>query len=403
MLSSSRECLKPARCFTYAKINNLVDGWVGCFGLLCCVLIGASGCSTIHPVHYPHVHAVGQTTPVANADDAADDPAIWVNPTTPSESLIMGTDKQVGLVVYDLEGRTVQSLSVGRLNNVDVRQEVVMEGGNRVDIAAASHRDAKGVSVFVINGSDKNRPLWEVAGSPFATGVLEPYGLCMARLPGEAGVRVFVNDKNGLIEEWHFEFSEQATETGGRLQLAVRSKLVAARKLGSQVEGMVADEETGLLFVGEEAKGIWSFPLNAAQGTQGTLIASTSGRYGLRADVEGLAIARTGTGEGYLLCSSQGDNTFAVFERTPPHEHVGSFVMKKKDEGSPGSVEETDGIEVFVGNLGPLYPDGLFVAQDGQNQPQNQNFKMAKWSSVVGAIEECKARRTAPSQTSQAK
>lgn len=70
--------------------------------------------------------------------DAADDPAIWVNPVDASKSLILGTDKQAGLYVYDLAGKPSQFLPVGRINNVDVRS-LETENGVR-HIAAASNR-----------------------------------------------------------------------------------------------------------------------------------------------------------------------------------------------------------------------------------------------------------------------
>jgi 3-phytase len=62
-----------------------------------------------------------QTEGVPSTGDAADDPAIWHNATQPSQSRILATDKQGGLQVNDLQGKTVQYLPVGRLNNVDVR------------------------------------------------------------------------------------------------------------------------------------------------------------------------------------------------------------------------------------------------------------------------------------------
>ena len=34
-----------------------------------------------------------ETTPVPNPDDAADDTAIWIHPTDPSQSVVIGTDK----------------------------------------------------------------------------------------------------------------------------------------------------------------------------------------------------------------------------------------------------------------------------------------------------------------------
>src|SRR5687767_14304370 len=49
--------------------------------------------------------ARGQTEPMQHAGDSADDPAIWLHPTKPELSLILGTDKQGGLVVYDMDGK----------------------------------------------------------------------------------------------------------------------------------------------------------------------------------------------------------------------------------------------------------------------------------------------------------
>jgi len=45
--------------------------------------------------------------------DPSDDPAVWLHPFDPSESRVIGTDKQRGLVVYDLAGSEVQALLDG--------------------------------------------------------------------------------------------------------------------------------------------------------------------------------------------------------------------------------------------------------------------------------------------------
>ena len=60
------------------------------------------------------VKARGQTEPVAETGDAADDPAIWVHPGDPARSLILGTDKKDGLNVYDLDGRLLNVVSPAR-------------------------------------------------------------------------------------------------------------------------------------------------------------------------------------------------------------------------------------------------------------------------------------------------
>ena len=44
-------------------------------------------------IRIKQVIATMETEPVASSDDTADDPCIWVHPTDPSLSLIIGTDK----------------------------------------------------------------------------------------------------------------------------------------------------------------------------------------------------------------------------------------------------------------------------------------------------------------------
>src|SRR5687767_6068709 len=69
------------------------------------------------------VMASAETPPVGTqARDAADDPAIWVDPNDRKRGVIIGTDKQAGLYVYDLTGKQLQYLPGGKPNNVDLRE-----------------------------------------------------------------------------------------------------------------------------------------------------------------------------------------------------------------------------------------------------------------------------------------
>src|SRR5690349_21249849 len=62
------------------------------------------------------IEAVRETAPVASPGDAADDPAMWRNPIEPAKSLIVATDKEWGLHVYDLSGALLASTAAGRVN-----------------------------------------------------------------------------------------------------------------------------------------------------------------------------------------------------------------------------------------------------------------------------------------------
>src|SRR5450830_1857111 len=97
----------------------------------------------------PEVAAQRQTDPVGRQGDAADDPAIWIHPEQPAQSRVLGTNKKQGLLAYDLDGKLLQELAVGRLNNVDVRPNFKL-GQQTVDLAVASNRDHNSLSLFSI-------------------------------------------------------------------------------------------------------------------------------------------------------------------------------------------------------------------------------------------------------------
>ena len=333
--------------------------------LIACSAVGLAGCATMPPpvVSLPagNVIAVTETAPVGTAAaDAADDPAIWRNPADPAKSLIVATDKKAGLHVYGLGGASRAFEPDGRLNNVDL-----------VDLGAAS---------VIAVASDRNDPvaaklrlyrLDTTAAKLIPLGVVdggrgEAYGVCLW-LNGDA-LHAFSVLKDGTVEEYRLD----------RLTGTPRAVPLLTRKLPTQTEGCVVDPRNGTLYVGEEDVGIWRF-LNGQP--RGTLMAKADGRQ-LVADVEGLAILPDGIDGGYLVASSQGDNTYAVY-RLPGMEPAGRFRIVA---GKVGATEETDGIALAGGNFGPEYPEGLFIAQDGNNGAQAQNFKLVSWADVMQAL-----------------
>lgn len=143
------------------------------------------------------------------------------------------------------------------------------------------------------------------------------------------------------------------------------------------VQGCVFDGDT--LYVGEEDAGIWQLVQSGTTATA-RLVAPVDNQR-LVADVEGLATIDH-KGQRYLLASSQGDNAYAVF-KLPSMDYVGRFAVAA---GTFGATSETDGIEAVAGNFGPAYPDGIFLAQDGDNAPKAQNFKLVRWDQIAAAL-----------------
>jgi 3-phytase len=317
------------------------------------------------------VSATVETEPVPHGGDAADDPAVWVDPADPSMSAIIGTDKDGGLLVYDLAGRQLQYLQAGDMNNVDLRPAAdgFTLGGRPVVLVVAGDRSSNSIDVFELD--PETRQLRDVAGDGIKTD-LEVYGSCLYLSAGTGKVYVFVNSKNGEVQQW-----ELIDDGSGR----VVGEQVRSFAVGSQPEGCVADDELGHLYVGEEARGIWKYGAEPDTVDTGSLIAEASPSGPLVADVEGLAIARRDDGTGYLIASSQGDDSYAVYQREGDNSYVGSFRIS--DGGGIDGTSETDGIDVAATPLGASFPSGVFVAQDGENDEGTQNFKLVPLDQIL--------------------
>jgi 3-phytase len=309
-----------------------------------------------------------QTEPVARMGDVADDPAIWVHPSDPSRSRILGTNKKQGLLVYDMQGRQTQFLESGRLNNVDVRQGVPF-GAASFDLAVATQRDDNTVVVYGIDGGGKLAEL-----TRFATGLPEVYGICLYR-PRAGGLEVIVNDKAGAFRQFRL----------GRDEQQWRATLAREFKVASQPEGCVADDGNARLFVGEEKRGVWTLDADAGKPARLKLVLGV-GRQ-LRADVEGMAIYH-GERAAYLVVSSQGDNSYVVLDAAAPYKVRGRFMVGFNTAAGIDGTSETDGLDVTEKPLGPDFPQGMLVIQDGYKRLPDgtQNFKYVSWGDVARAL-----------------
>ena len=312
----------------------------------------------------------GQTEPVARQGDAADDPAIWRHPSEPAGARILSTNKKQGLLVYDLDGKQLQLLEVGRLNNVDVRQGVTV-GGRALDVAVATRRDDNSVMLFAIDAGGKVTP----AGA-FATGLNDIYGMCLYR-PADGGLEAFINDKDGSFLQYRIEAGADGNGMAGRL--------LRRFKVASQPEGCVVDDRNARLFLGEEKRGVWTVSARADAPAKLSMVMPVGPQ--LVADVEGMGLYH-GARADYLVVSSQGDNSYLVLDATAPYRVRGSFRVGYNLADGIDGTSETDGLEVSSANFGGPYAHGMLVIQDGYKRLPDgaQNFKYVAWDDVAKAL-----------------
>ncbi|MET7459403.1 phytase [Nonomuraea sp. NPDC005501] len=375
-------------------------------------------------------------TPALFDDEAGgnangDDPAIWVHPSDSDASVVITTAKEGGLYVYDLRGRQLQHLpapaapgpddEAGRFNNVDVTYGF---GGR--DLAIVSDRGRDTLRVYAVSGghlTDVTDP-----AAPFVFNTTQQqvndaetaYGL--AAWKDSTGTYALVSRRHrtsvGLVKLLAKPGGTVGYQVVRTLDLPASFTLPNGRTWApclepgeqAQVEGMVVDQDKDVLYAAQEDVGIWRVRADLTgtpvlvdkvreYGVPGTYDPATEectpgadpgygGRH-LTADAEGLTIYYRDNGKGYLLASSQGDSTFAVYRREGTNAYLGQFRIGRHD-GIDG-VENSDGSTVLNTPLGD-FDEGLFVSHDGLNTPaeagrENTNFKFTGWDDIADELD----------------
>ena len=334
----------------------------------------------------------------------SDDPAIWVNPVNGDESIVIGTLKDGGLAVFDLQGNVIQTVLPApfgdiRYNNVDLLYGFEL-GDEQVDLAVVSDRANDTLAIFKIDAA--TRQLEDVTSenileSLFGVddGEATAYGLATYTSPVSGIAYAFVTQADG-----NQAAQVELINDGGKVSANVVRTLQLPVPTGdvedSQSEGLVVDQELGLLYVAlENEVGILKFSAEPAGGDRFQVVQPVGADY-LAPDIEGLSIYYGASGSGYLIANSQGDSSYAVFSREGTNEYLGSFVVG--DSGAIDQVNESDGLDVINVGLGSAFPSGLLVLQDGANDPQNvvedgeelennsTNFKFVPWDSVANSF-----------------
>lgn len=287
-----------------------------------------------------------------------DDMCIWVHPSDTSQSTVIASDKSARrLFVYDLAGRTIQSVAAPSPGNIDVRYGFPL-AGKKVDVVAFNQRSGDEVWVYAVEAA--TRRLRRVDNGTIRTGT--NYGGTLYRSP-RTGKLYFLSVC--ATAEQHELFDDGAGKVAGRK--------VREWKIGYG-EGAVGDDEAGTVYIAEEARGVWAVGGEPTDPTPGRLVARV-GENGLRADVEGLAVYHTPGGKGYLLVSSQGSDDFKVYRRGGAHEFLGTFAVR--------GAHDTDGIDVTNVALGEAFPKGLFACHtDSSGRP----VLLTPWQDIAKAV-----------------
>jgi 3-phytase len=375
---------------------------------------------------------------------SGDDPVIWVHPEDSARSLVVVTAKEGGLRIYDVDAHEVQSLRAtpaprgdgvdGRYNNVDIAYDLPL-GGKPTDIAVVSDRYNDQLRFFAIDprGAAASKPLREVTApeqdflfNPNRDAVDEEqtaYGVAVwqpASGPSYtvvtqegattiAAVRLdVVGDSVTYSQIRRYSFPDQFDLPDGTTWTPCEEPGVLP-----QLEGMSVDQRTNTLYAAQEDVGLWRMQLplgvsrpvlidrvtdfgvhdeyNPETEECEPIDAADQGFGGPRlvADAEGVDIYYGPGRTGYVIVSSQGDDTFAVYSTVGRNRPLGSFSVV--GDGID-DVNGSDGLAVTNRQV-DSYRTGLLVTHDepesgpGVNDDRDPtNFSYVHWGEVADAL-----------------
>jgi len=300
-----------------------------------------------------------------------DDPAIWVNKSDLSKSLVLGTDKGLGggVYVFNLDGKIDYSRSVlnlKRVNNIDVAYGFLF-GDSQIDIAVATERDNHAIRVFTL----PSMKLIDGDGiKVFIDDSLQlPMGIALYQEPSSHKIYAIVGRKDGPRDGYLHQYLLY-TDAG-----QVKATLV--RKFGKysgikEIESIAVDNELGYVYYSDERFGIRKYYANP---DSSNIELAIFGRNEFLEDNEGISIYKQPNSEdGFIIVSNQSANTF-------------NFYPRMGDQGNPAkhslikslsfSTSNSDGSDISSENF-PGFNNGLFVAMS-----DDRTFHFYNWDRIL--------------------
>ncbi|MEJ5170788.1 MAG: phytase [Fimbriimonadales bacterium] len=309
----------------------------------------------------------------------ADDIAIWVHPTRPERSLLIGNDKTAaptgGIYVYDLSGRIRQRLlGVDRPNNVDVEFGLRLQG-RTVDIAVATERLQRRLRVYAID--PRTLSLRDVSGN---TGVFEgeqgergaPMGIGLYRRPSDGAIFAFVSPKEGPTEGYLGVY--RLVPNGPKVDCRPVARVGSFSGEG-EIEAIAVDDELGHVYYADEGHSVRKIFADPEHPRFGEQLAEFGHRF-YQGDREGLAVYSLPGGRGFLLSSNQikGGSEVLVYDRRSPHALLARLRL---------GADDTDGLDCTSKPL-PGFPHGLLAVMNSEGK----NYLVADFGAALAKLNE---------------
>lgn len=283
-----------------------------------------------------------------------DDPAIWIHPTDTKKSIVFGTDKETNGAIYafDLDGKIIEDKTIRNIqrpNNVDLEYGFPVNDSTQVDILVFTEREKKQIRIFSV---PEMKPL-DNGGIPVFADETNPeaqfpMGIALYKSPIDSTFYAIVGRKTGPVEGYLYQY--KLTSMNNKIEATL------SRKFGQfsgkkEIEAIAVDSEMGFVYYSDEGHCIRKYHAEPSKGNEE--IACFGNEYFYQ-DIEGIAIAKTGSEKGFLIVSDQQKGQFNLFDRKS-----NAFIKAVNL-----TTTETDGCDVVTTPLNTTFSSGLFVAMN---------------------------------------
>ncbi|MEN8165223.1 MAG: phytase [Acidobacteriota bacterium] len=314
-----------------------------------------------------------------------DDPAFWINPEDPAQSLILGTDKGGAIYVFDLQGKIIPEKTVtgmGRMNNVDIACGFQL-GGETIDIALATDRNENKIRAFRLPdmAAIDNGGIEAFEGQ--APELRRPMGLALYTRASDGAFFAIVSRKEGPSGAYLWQYRIEDGGSGAVKATKIRefgsfsglTKTEEGEIKTTEIEAIAVDNALGYVYYSDEWGGIKKYHADP-DAPDADVELAVFGTDGFMEDREGISIYNIDDGTGYILVSDQQANAFRIFKREGepenPHDHQLVKVVNV-------STNESDGSDVTSLVLDERFPSGIFVAMS-----DNKTFHFYSWDDIAG-------------------
>lgn len=300
---------------------------------------------------------------------------MWINPTDPAQSLVIGTDKEAngGLYVFNLGGKIIpeKTKKLQRPDNVDVEYGLMLKG-KPTDIAVTTERLTHKLRIYSLPDMQSldNGGL-EVFGSETGPEYRSLMGIALYK--NKVGkIYAIVGRKSGPTNGTYLW--QYLLEDNGQGQV----KATLVRKFGQysgkkEIEAIAVDDALGYVYYSDEGVGVRKYYADPEKGNQELAMFATTG---FTEDHEGISIYQLTDSTGYILVSDQQANQFHIFPRegsaSNPHQHALIKLVKV-------STNESDGSETVSVPLNSNFKHGLFIAMSA-----DKTFQFYRWEDIAG-------------------